>query len=132
MKVVQSARRLLGGEITAFRERRKTVLQIPVATEVAGVLVHPSNPVHELTIFELRQILSGAVKNWKQAGGEDAPIKIYGRDGNSDIRDFIEAEYVGGASIASSATTFPKNSTLYAAVARDPNAIGYASVKGRR
>jgi phosphate transport system substrate-binding protein len=127
--LVQSARQVVGGEVTALRERRgKKFLQIPVATEVAGILVHPSNPVRELTIFDLRQILSGAVKNWKQVGGKDAPIKIYGRDSNSDIRDFIEAEYMGDASVASSATTFPKNSTLYAAVADDPNAIGYASV----
>jgi phosphate transport system substrate-binding protein len=127
--VVQSARQLLGGEVTALRERRgKKFVQIPVATEVVGILVHPANPVHELTIFELRQILSGGIKNWKQVGGKDAPIKIYGRDSSSDIRDFIEAEYMGDAGIASSATTFPKNSTLYAAVAGDPNAIGYASV----
>jgi phosphate transport system substrate-binding protein len=127
--VVQSARQVLGGEVLALRRRRsQKFLQIPVATEVAGVLVHPSNPVRELAIFDLRQVLSGAVKNWKQVGGKDAPIKIYGRDSNSDIRDFIEAEYMGDAGIASSATTFSKNSTLYAAVAEDPNAIGYASV----
>lgn len=127
--VVQSARQVLGGEITALRERRgKKFLQVPVAIEVAGILIHPSNPVQQLSIFDLRQILSGAVKNWKQVGGKDAPIKIYGRDNSSDVRDFIEAEYLGDASISSSAKTFPKNSLLYAAVAADPDAIGYATV----
>jgi phosphate transport system substrate-binding protein len=127
--IVQSARQVLGGEVTALRERRgKKFVQVPVAIEVAGILVHPSNPVHELSIFDLRQILSGAVKNWKQVGGKDSPIKIYGRDNSSDVRDFIEAEYLGDASISSSAKTFPKNSTLYAAVAADPDAIGYAIV----
>jgi phosphate transport system substrate-binding protein len=68
------------------------------------------------------------VKNWKQVGGSDASIQIYGRDDSSDIREFIEEEFMGDASIASSATTFLKNSALYAAVARDKNAIGYGSV----
>jgi phosphate transport system substrate-binding protein len=127
--IVQSARQALGGEVTALRERRgKKFIQVPVAIEVAGILVHPSNPVHELSIFELRQILSGAVKNWKQVGGKDAPIAIYGRDSSSDVRDFIEAEYMGDAGISSSTKTFPKNSALYAAVAADPDAIGYATV----
>ena len=126
--VVQSNRPVLGGEATFLRERGKKFIQIPVATEVAGILVHPSNPVHELSIFEIRQILSGAIKNWKEVGGKDAPIKIYGRDDTSDVRDFIEAEYLGDANISSSAKTFPKNSALYAAVADDPNAIAYATV----
>jgi phosphate transport system substrate-binding protein len=127
--IVQSARQVLGGEVTALRERRgKKFVQVPVAVEVAGILVHPSNPVHELSIFEIRQILSGAVKNWKQVGGKDAPITIYGRDNSSDVREFIEEEYLGDASISSSAKTFPKNSALYAAVAADPDAIGYATI----
>ena len=129
VEVVQSARQALGGEVTALRERRgKQFVEVPVAMEVVGILVHPSNPVQELSIFDLRQILSGAVKNWKQVGGKDAPIKIYGRDTSSDIGDFIEAEYMGDAGISSTATTFAKNSALYAAVASDPDAIGFASV----
>jgi phosphate transport system substrate-binding protein len=127
--IVQSTRQVLGGEVTELRERRgKKFVQVPVATEVAEILVHPSNPVHELSIFELRQILSGAIKNWKQVGGKEAPIQVYGRDNSSDVRDFIESEYMGDASISSSAKTFPKNSALYATVAQDPNAIGFATV----
>jgi phosphate transport system substrate-binding protein len=128
-EIAQSSRQVLGGEIGALRDKRgRKFLQIPVATEVAGILVHPSNPVHELSIFELRQILSGPLKNWKQVGGNDAPIKIYGRNDSSDVREFIEAEFMGDASIASSAITFPKNSELYAALARDKNGIAYGSV----
>jgi phosphate transport system substrate-binding protein len=128
-EIAQSTRQALGGEIGALREKRgKKFVQIPVATEVAGILVHPSNPVKELSIFDLRQILSGTVKNWKQVGGNDAPIEIYGRDETSDSREFIEVEFMGDEGISSSAKTFSKNSALYAAVARDKNAIGYGSV----
>jgi phosphate transport system substrate-binding protein len=128
-EIAQSSRQVLGGEIGALRDKRgKKFVQIPVATEVAGLLVHPSNPIRELSIFELRQILSGTVKNWKQVGGNDAPIKIYGRDDSSDSREFIEEEFMGDEAIASSAIKFPKNSELYAAVARDRNGIGYGTV----
>jgi phosphate transport system substrate-binding protein len=127
--IVESSRKVLGGEIGALREKSgKKFVQIPVATEVAGILVHPANPVHELSIFDLRRILSGAVKNWKQVGGNDVPIRIYGRNHSSDMREFLEEEFMGDASIASSVFTFPKNSALYAAVAHDENAIGYGSI----
>jgi len=128
-EIAQSSRQVLGGEILALRDRRSTkFVQIPVATEVVGILAHPSNPIHELSIFDLRQILSGTVKNWKQGGGYDAPIKIYGRDDSFDSREFIEAEFMGDEGIAPPATTFAKNSELYAAVSRDKSGIGYGSV----
>jgi phosphate transport system substrate-binding protein len=127
--IAQSSRQVLGGEISALRDKHgQTFVQIPVAMEVSGILVHPSNPIHELSIFDLRQILSGTVKNWRQVGGSDAPIKIYGRDDSSDTREFIEAEFMGDEGVASSAITFSKNSALYTAVARDKNGIGYATV----
>ena len=43
-EIAQSARKVLGGEIGALRDKRgKKFVQIPVATEVAGILVHASN-----------------------------------------------------------------------------------------
>lgn len=124
-----SSRQALGGEISALRDKHgKKFVQIPVAMQVAGILVHPSNPVHELSIFDLRQILSGTVKNWKQVGGSDAPITVYGRDDTSDTREFIEEEFMGDEGIAGSAVKFSKNASLYAAVARDKNSIGFATV----
>jgi phosphate transport system substrate-binding protein len=128
-EIAQSTRQVLGGEIVALREKRgKKFVQIAVATEVAGILVNPANPVKELSLFDLRQILSGTLKNWKQVGGNDAPIEIYGRDDSSDSREFIEGEFMGDEGISSAAKTFPKNSVLYAAVARDKNGIGFGSV----
>jgi phosphate transport system substrate-binding protein len=128
-EIAQSSRQVLGGEIEALHDKGgKQFVQIPIATEVAGILVHSANPVQQLSIFELRQILSGTIKNWKQVGGNDGPIRIYGRDFSSDTREFIEEEFMGDERISSSVITFPKNSSLYAAVARDKNGIGYGTV----
>jgi phosphate transport system substrate-binding protein len=128
-EVALSSRQALGGEVSALRDRHgKKFVQIPMAVEVAAILVHPSNPVRELSIFDLRQILSGTVKNWKQIGGNDAPITIYGRDDSSDSREFIEEEFMGDEGIAGSAVRFPKSAALYAAVAHNKNSIGFATV----
>jgi phosphate transport system substrate-binding protein len=118
VEIAQSSRQVLGGEVSAFCDQHgKSFVQIPIATEVAGILVNPSNQVQNLSIFDLRKILSGSVKNWKQVGGSDAPITIYGRDDSSDSREFIEEEFMGDQGISASAQKFAKNSEVYAAAA---------------
>jgi len=85
--IAQSTRKALDGEVWALRSRRwLEFVEIPVATEFAVIAVNAANPVRALSTFELRAILSGQVKNWKQAGGGDCPIHLIGRDGTSETR----------------------------------------------
>lgn len=47
-----------------------------IGTDKIVVLVHPSNPVNELTKEQLKGIFSGRINNWKEVGGKDAPIIV--------------------------------------------------------
>jgi phosphate transport system substrate-binding protein len=40
------------------------------------IVVHPSNPVNELTVDQARKLLSGQYNNWSQVGGPDKPIAV--------------------------------------------------------
>ena len=131
-EVVQSSRRVLNSEVEALRAGRgKKYVEIQVATEIAGIAVNSSNPVKDLSLFQLRQVLSGSLKNWKQVGGNDAPIVIYGRDDTSGARSFLEDEFMGDEGISSSAKTFATNSAMFGALSKDPNGVGFGSVEMR-
>jgi phosphate transport system substrate-binding protein len=128
--IVQSSRKVLHSEEEALRSAQgKNYVELHVATEVAGIAVNQANPLKELSLFQLRQVLSGSAKNWKQVGGIDAPITIYGRDDTCGVRAFLEEEFMGDESISSSTKTFPTNSALLAAVSHDKDAIGFGSVE---
>lgn len=130
VEIVQSSRKVLHSEVVALREQRgKDYVELQVATEVAGIAVGAANPVHELSLFDLRQVLSGSAKNWKQVGGNDAPITIYGRDDTSGVREFLEDEFMGDQSISSSARTFPTNARMWEALSADPNGIAFGTVE---
>src|SRR5215469_3153764 len=61
-EIVQSARRPSHSEEEALRSTQgKKYLELQVATEVAAIAVNSSNPVKELSLFQLRQALSGEV-----------------------------------------------------------------------
>lgn len=131
-EVVQSSRRVLNSEIEALRAGQgKKYVEIQVATEIAGIAVNSRNPVKDLSLYQLRQVLSGSVKNWKQVGGNDAPIVIYGRDDTSGVRSFLEDEFMGDEGVSSSAKTFASNSAMFAALSKDPNGVGFGSVEMR-
>lgn len=131
-EVVESSRRALNAEISALRgSQGKAFVEMPIAKEVAGISLNSSNPVKELSIFQIRQVLSGSVKNWKQVGGNDAPIVIYGREATSGVRGFLEEEFMGDESISSVAKTFPNDSGVLGAVGKDVNGIGFGNVDMR-
>jgi phosphate transport system substrate-binding protein len=129
-EIVQSSRLPTRSEDELLRSGvGKKYLKLQVATEIGGIAVNSSNPVEELSLFQLRQVLSGEVKNWKKLGGQDAPIVIYGRDDDCDVRSFLEEEFMGDVGISSSTKLFPTNSALFAALAQDPNGIGFGTVE---
>ncbi len=129
VEIVQSTRKALDGEVSALRSRRRLEFtEIPVATEFAVIAVNAVNPVKTISLFDLRMILSGQIKNWKQVGGKDLPIKIYGRDENSGVRSMIDEDFMGDASFTSAIKAFPTNSAVLAAVAGDPAAIAFCDV----
>jgi phosphate transport system substrate-binding protein len=131
-EIVQSARLPLHAEDEALRSAQgKKYFNLQVATEIAGISLNASNPVKDISLFQLRQVLSGSVKNWKQLGGKDAAIVIYGRDHSCDVASFLEDEFMGDASISPSARLFPTNSALLSALGQDPNGIAFSTVESR-
>jgi phosphate transport system substrate-binding protein len=127
--IAQSTRKALGGEVGALRSRRKLeYVEIPVATEFAVMAVNAANPVRSLTTFDLRMILSGQIRNWKQVGGKDAAIHLYGRDESSEVRNLIEDEIMGDASISDSVKALATNTAVMSAVAGDSEALAFCDI----
>jgi phosphate transport system substrate-binding protein len=131
-EIVQSSRRVLLSEREALNSsQHKDFVELQVATEIAAIYLNSSNAVKSLSLYELRQVLSGGAKNWKQVGGQDAPIVIYGRDSSSGVGAFLEEEFMGDVGISSSTKTFPTNAAVFSALGHDPNGIGFCTLDPR-
>jgi phosphate transport system substrate-binding protein len=106
-----------------------------VAKDGLAVYVHESNPVGELSIAQLDAIYTGEVTNWKQVGGPDQPITLYGRENSSGTYEYFKERVLEGADFAPATQTLPGTAAVVNAVAQDPNGIGYggaAYAKGVR
>jgi phosphate transport system substrate-binding protein len=100
-----------------------------VALDALVPVVAPSNPIQELTVPQLTQLLSGEIDNWSDLGGVDAPVAVHvhapssglGQAMQDILLDPIQAELVEGAVL------HPGGPDLAEAVVNDPFAIGVTS-----
>ena len=61
-----------------------------MALDGITVYVNEKNAVEKLTFAQLKDIFQAAVKNWKEVGGKDAPIVLYGRENSSGTHIFFK------------------------------------------
>lgn len=61
------------------------------------VIVNKDNPVDALTKAQLKDINSGKVKNWKEVGGPDLPVKVVTSQPGSATRAVFQKQIMDGA-----------------------------------
>ncbi len=100
-----------------------------VALDGIAVVVHPSNPVAQLTVDELRRVFTGEITNWQQLDGPDMGIVLLSREVNSGTHVYFREAVLSGDSgsgqFASHALMMPSSQALADEVSQNEGAIGY-------
>lgn len=102
-----------------------------VALDGVAVVVNENNPVDGLTVEQIAGIFTGDITNWRDVGGEDAPIAVYGREAGSGTRGAFE-ELVGVTDACRYTNEYSSTGDITGNVTTNPNAIGYVSLSGVR
>jgi phosphate transport system substrate-binding protein len=124
--VCASSRRLRPSEVTSFKVRYKAdPVEIAVARDGVGIFVHGSNRVNELSTSMVQKIFIGQIRNWREVGGADLPIVLFGRDRSSGTTAFMKDEVLGGEEFDRSIRVFAETNSIIQAVSSTPGAIGY-------
>ena len=92
--IAQASRKMKSKEYDQAKEKGVSPYEIQVATDALSVIVHPSNPVSELSIAQLSAIFTNEITNWSEVGGDDAPIVAISRDTNSGTHVFFKEHVV--------------------------------------
>jgi phosphate transport system substrate-binding protein len=108
-------------------EEVPTVTATVVARDGETIIVHPTLPVTDLTVEQVRRIYAGEITNWKEAGGPDRKITVVTREQGSGARGAFEDLVMKGKRIISSALVQDSQGAVRQMVSTDPSAIGYVS-----
>ena len=102
--------------------------EIPVAYDALAVVVHPSNPVKQLTRRQLEDIFRGKITNWKQVGGDDRKIVVYSRETSSGTYEFFKESVLKNKNYMSSSLSMPATGAVIQSVSQTKGAIGYVGL----
>ena len=100
----------------------------PFAIDGVAVVINPANKVAELSFEQLADIYSGKITNWKQVGGADAEINVYGREDGSGTREVFTNLAIKNENVTPKTNVVSSNGAMKTAVAKDERAIGYVGI----
>jgi phosphate transport system substrate-binding protein len=129
--IAELSRELKPEEIAMAKQKGFEPKQITVALDGLAVVVHPANPVSQLTMDQLAGIFSGSVRNWKEVGGSDLPIVVLSREVNSGTHVYFKEHVLrrgsqeSQAEFAANALMLSSSQAIADEVAQNSGAIGY-------
>jgi len=126
--VANMSRPMKSSEFSAAAEKGIQPVAHVVALDGLPILVHPGNPVSELTLEQVRDIYLGNISNWKQVGGPDKKIVVISRDTNSGTYETFEKMVMAKKKICEKAEYVGSNGAIRQRVQSTPAAIGYAGL----
>jgi phosphate transport system substrate-binding protein len=128
-QICQSSRPMKDEEKTSAKQQRNVdVVEIPVALDALAVYLHKQNPVEHLTMDQVRRIFLGELTNWKEVGGPDSKIVLYGRENSSGTYVYFKEHVLKNADFAERYQGLPGTAAVTNAVSKDALGIGYGGI----
>ncbi len=132
IQIANASRPIKAEEMQACAAANIQYVEIPIAFDGISVVVHPSNPLSNITMAELRRAwepaAEGAITRWRQVipGGPDTALQLFGPGTASGTFDFFN-EAVSGDGDASRTDFTPSedDNVLVQGVASNAGALGY-------
>ena len=129
--VAAASRKMTPKEIDQAKTKGGDPKEWMVALDGIAVVVHPNNPVKQLTLQQLSDVFTGAITNWQHVGGTNAMIVLLSREVNSGTHVYFKEHVLGKDAaghereFAPEALFLPSSQAIADEVAANADAIGY-------
>lgn len=109
------------------REYRADLMVTAIGRDGLVVVVNKSNPLSDLSRDQLREIFLGGLTQWPGSGH---PLHVISREADSGSLQSFEELALGGEAVTATARRVTGPEEMIAAVAGDPDAIGFVGLHG--
>ncbi|MBA4394860.1 MAG: phosphate-binding protein [Desulfobacca sp.] len=125
--LANSSRPMKSSEINQAKANGVNPIGVAFTVDGLSVIANPKSTVKHLTVDQIGQIYRGELTNWKQVGGPDIPITLYGRQPNSGTFVFFREAVVRG-DYSNKMNQMNGNAQILEAVKKDAGGIGYVGI----
>ena len=125
--IANASRLMKSKEIAQASEGGVDVKRVVIAMDGLSVITNPGNSIDKLTLDEIGKIFRGEVTNWKEVGGNDVPITLYGRQSNSGTFVFFRDAVLKG-DYSQKMNRMNGNAQIVEGIRQDVSGIGYVGV----
>ncbi len=126
--ICQASRDMKPKEYKLAQKKGIAPYRVSVALDGIAIYLNKDNPVNELSAKQLKGIYTGEITNWKELGGKDERIILYGRENNSGTYVFFKEHILKGEDYFPYTQTLPGTAAVVNAVEKDVNSIGYGGI----
>ncbi len=121
-------------ELAEARKLGVELREFVIGYDGIAVIVHPDNPISELTIAQLSDLFTGKLRNWSEVGGPDLPVRLISRPSYSGTFSFFRDKVLrrgndkGPEDYAAGTETVEENGAILDKVAHERGAISYVGI----
>ncbi len=126
--VANHSRPMKEKEVNMAKDNGVTPHTFVIAVDGLSVIVNENNPVSRLTMDQIGAMFRGEIKNWKDVGGPDKAVSLYGRQSNSGTYVFFQEHVLGNQNYSADMKRMNGNAQIVEGVTADKFGIGYVGV----
>jgi phosphate transport system substrate-binding protein len=123
--IAQSSRKIKFDERRKLQAQGKTLKEVILAYDALAIVVHPQNPVTNLTREQLEGIFTGKITNWKEVGGADLKIIPYSRETSSGTYEFFKESVLENRNYMNGIMSMPATGAIVQSIGQTRGGIGY-------
>lgn len=103
----------------------KGLVDHKVVVETFVFITNKDSKISNLTLAQVKDIMTGKITNWKEVGGDDQQITLIHRAKSSGSRATVSDTVLKGENFTDNAIIQDSNGAVVKAIASTPGAIGY-------
>lgn len=126
--IANASRPMKDEELKLARERGVNPVPTIIANDGIAIIVHPENPIDEISLDQLKAIYTGGISRWSELGGTNRPIVVISRDVASGTFEVFKKLVLKGENVRPDAIRLASNKAVAVTVAKTPDAIGYVGL----
>ncbi|MCS6837000.1 MAG: substrate-binding domain-containing protein [Anaerolineae bacterium] len=111
--------------ITPHLEPQVGLWAAPLAQDGLVLVVHPQNPLNDLSLDDARRLYQGYIRRWQELGGRPVDVRLLSREEGSAARLTFEARLLGTRRLSANAQLVSSLDNLRRVIQDDEGAIGY-------